>query len=328
MPQVSVIIPVYNGEKTIRETIASVLNQTFTDFELIIINDGSADKTPEILENISDARIKIFSFPNAGLSTSRNRGIDRASGKYIAFIDADDLWKPDKLEAQYQALEANIEAAVAYSWTDYIDETGQFLRRGPHCNFSGNVYSKLLLADFIGSGSNPMIRTQVFSEVGKFNESLRYVEDWEMWLRLAARYSFIVVPFVQVFYRKYAYSMSYNVWGMEAASLQILEQAFAEAPESIQSLKATCLGNRYKGLTTMALEAKPERLRALKAASLFWKTISYDSSLVKTRTFYKVLLKITAMAVLPSSLAQACFTRFERVFNTTTLSGYARLDDR
>ncbi|MCF3623160.1 glycosyltransferase family 2 protein, partial [Planktothrix agardhii] len=118
MPKISVIIPVYNGEKTIQKTIESVLQQTWQDFELIVINDGSQDATLEILSSIQDPRLRILSYSNAGLASSRNRGITEATGEYISFLDADDLWTPDKLEAQFQALEEHPEAAVAYSWTD------------------------------------------------------------------------------------------------------------------------------------------------------------------------------------------------------------------
>ncbi len=127
---ISVRIPVFNGEKTIKETIDSILNQFFQNIELIIIDDGSKDKTLEIIKNISDSRIKVFSYPNAGLSASRNRGISLAKGELISFIDADDLWTPDKLQAQWQALQENPQAAVAYSWTDYIDESSKFFKLG------------------------------------------------------------------------------------------------------------------------------------------------------------------------------------------------------
>src|SRR5919199_14579 len=155
MPLISVIIPVFNGEKTIQKTIESVLTQTVTDFELLVINDGSQDGTLEIVERIQDVRIKVFSYPNAGPSTSRNRGISHATSEYISFIDADDLWTPDKLEAQLKALQENPKAAVAYSWTDYIDESSQLLKRGGYMTVNGDVYPQLLLIDFIANGSNP-----------------------------------------------------------------------------------------------------------------------------------------------------------------------------
>lgn len=113
MPTISVIIPVYNGQKTIKETIQSVLNQTFADWELIIVNDGSQDATLEIINSINDYRIKVFSYSNAGVSSSRNRGIDQAQGEFISFLDADDLWTPDKLKEQLKALQENPQAALA-----------------------------------------------------------------------------------------------------------------------------------------------------------------------------------------------------------------------
>ena len=94
---ISVIIPAYNAEKTIRETIESVIKQTFSDWELIVVNDGSQDRTVEVVSQIKDPRIKLFSIPHAGVSASRNRGFDNSVGQFIAFLDADDLWKPEKL---------------------------------------------------------------------------------------------------------------------------------------------------------------------------------------------------------------------------------------
>ena len=122
MSLISVIIPAYNAELTIEETIAAVREQTVTNFELIIIDDGSTDRTVETVNKIEDSRIRLLSYQNEGLPTARNRGIENASGEYIAFLDADDLWTKDKLEKQLAMLETNPEAGVAYSQTCYIDE--------------------------------------------------------------------------------------------------------------------------------------------------------------------------------------------------------------
>ena len=200
MPLISVVIPVYNGEKTIAETIESVLNQSFSNFEIVVINDGSQDSTLDVIASIQDPRLKIFSHPNAGLSASRNRGISQSSGEFIAFLDADDLWTPDKLEAQLTALQENPNAAVAYSWTDFIDETGQFLADGSHRTANGDVYADLLLFNVLQNGSNPLIRMQALINIGNFDESLPSAEDWDMYLRLAARYHFICVSFPQILY--------------------------------------------------------------------------------------------------------------------------------
>ncbi len=327
MPVISVILPVYNGEKTIQKTIESVLNQTFSEFELIVINDGSQDSTLNVVSSIQDARIKVFSYPNSGQPASRNRGIVNAAGEYISFIDADDLWTPDKLESQLKALQENPQAAVAYSWTDYIDECGQFLRQGPHYNFRGDVYARLLLADFVGSGSNPLICRQALAEVGGFDDSLSNAHDWDMWLRLAARYHFVPVPSTQILYRLSNNSMSSNVSGMEASSLRIIERAFDQAPESLQYLKRHSIGNRYKGLTWKALEGPPERGRGLVAARFLWHAVINDFALLRKRLTWKVLFKIAVWILLPPQQAQIFITKFKTMSDIqSTLLMHFRLD--
>jgi glycosyltransferase involved in cell wall biosynthesis len=121
MQTISVVVPAYNAERTILETIASVQQQTFSDFELIVINDGSTDGTLEQLNTVKDPRLKVFSYENGGISVARNRGIAQATGEFIAFLDADDLWTPDKLELQLAALQQHPEVGVAYSWTCFMD---------------------------------------------------------------------------------------------------------------------------------------------------------------------------------------------------------------
>ncbi|NET62762.1 MAG: glycosyltransferase [Symploca sp. SIO2E6] len=325
MPLISVIIPVYNGEQTIRQTIESVLNQTFRDFELIVINDGSQDSTLKIVESIQDYRLQLCSYPNAGLAASRNRGISLASGEYVSCIDADDLWTPDKLEAQLKVLQENPQAALAYSWTDWIDEAGKFLRPGVHLTITGDVYGQLLLNDFVANGSNPLIRKQALREVGGFDESLPFSEDWDMWLRIAAHYHFVAVPAPQILYRQSTNSMSCNVWGMETASLQIIERAFNRAPDSLKHLKQDSLGNRYKYLLFKALEGLPQRQRAFAATRLLWEAVGHDPSLLGTRVIWKVLLKIVTVILLPPKQAQALFTKLQNLFNVKALLVHFRM---
>jgi glycosyltransferase involved in cell wall biosynthesis len=309
MPLISVIIPAYNAQKTIRETIESVLNQTFKDFELIVIDDGSQDSTVEIVSAFSDPRLRLFSYPNAGVSATRNRGLAQANSEFISFLDADDLWTPDKLEAQLKALQANPQAAVAYSWTDWIDESSQFLRPGGRITVNGNVYDKLLLRDFVESGSNPLIRRQALAQVGGFEQSVSPAEDWDMWLRLAACYEFVIVPSPQILYRISPGSASFDVWKMETASLQVIERAFAQAPESLQKLKREVLGNRYKYLTLKAMEGPPEGRRGLVAARFFLQALSNDPTwLRKTKLMLIVLFKIIVAILLPPRQAQALMT--------------------
>lgn len=326
MPLISVVIPVYNGEKTIKETLDSILHQTVSDLEILIINDGSQDSTLEIVTSIQDPRIQIFSYPNAGLAASRNRGIKLASTDYISFIDADDLWTADKLEAQYEALQSNPQVAVAYSWTDYIDDSSQFLRRGSHITVNGNAHAKLLVIDFLENGSNALIRKQALIDVGGFDESLPAAEDWDIFLKLAAKYSFVAVPSPQILYRISANSMSANVVRQEAACLKVLDRAFNQAPKSLQYLKRYSLGNLYKYLTAKALDGYPDWQQGLTAARLFWNSIQQDLSLLLARVTVKVLLKIVAMVLLPPPIAQALMKKNQKLTHTNTLLGLLKID--
>jgi glycosyltransferase involved in cell wall biosynthesis len=310
MATVSVVIPVYNGEKTIRETIESILNQTFKDFELIIINDGSEDATLEVVSSFQDTRLKVFSYPNAGLSASRNRGTFHAVGEYISFIDADDLWTPDKLEAQLKTLQDNPEAAVAYSWTNYIDESSQFLRPGGKPTASGNVLGKLLVINFLENGSNALFLRQALIDVGGFDESLSCAEDWDIYLRLAAHYSFVVVPSPQILYRVSTHSMSTNVVRQEAACLTVLKRAYAQAPKSIQYLKKYTWANLYTYLSFKALDAYADRHRGLIATRFLWQLITNDLSSLQRYSTWQVLLKVAVWVLLPPRKAQRVIEKF------------------
>lgn len=295
MPLISVVIPVYNGAKTIGETIASVLNQTLSDFEIVVINDGSQDSTLDVLRSISDPRIKIFSYANAGQAMSRNRGIAHASGEFIALLDADDLWAPDKLEAQYNALEAHPDAVVAYSWTDYIDESGCFLNRGSYITKNGNIYADLLTKNFIENGSNPLIRKWAFAEVGGFDTSLKNADDWDMWLRLAACYPFVCVAAPQVLYRCLTNSLSSNIHSVEASNLRILERCYQNAPDTVQPLKNLSLSNLYLYLTFKTLAANSSRSSGWTALRCLSLALKYQPCLWQKRR--KLLIQVLIKAV-------------------------------
>lgn len=253
MPTISVIVPAYNAERTILKTIESVQKQSFSDFELIVINDGSTDRTLELLGTIKDPRIKTFSYSNGGLPVARNRGISHATGDFITFLDADDLWTPDKLELQLAALQQHPEAGVAYSWTHFMDEQGESFHAGKPVFFEGNVYARLLVGNFLDSGSNPLIRKQAIESVGKFDPTLGSCEDWDFWLRLAARWPFVVVAKPQILYRKTSGAMSSKIEVMEKYNLIVIERAFQSAPLELQFLKNQSLANLYQFLAHLYL---------------------------------------------------------------------------
>ncbi|MDZ8028732.1 MAG: glycosyltransferase [Nostoc sp. DedQUE11] len=303
LPKISVIIPAYNSENTILNTINSVLSQTFIDLELIVINDGSQDSTLDIVKQIPDPRIKVFSYSNAGGNVSRNRGLNLAVGEFVSFLDADDLWTPDKLESQLKALQENLTAKVAYSWTDYIDTNGEFVLSGKRTNVNGDVYESLLVSNFLENGSNPLIYRTALITLGGFDESLAAAQDWDMWLRLASKFDFVCVPSVQILYRISANSVSSNLVRQEKACLQLLERAYQERPSALKQTWNTSIANLYKYLTCKALQKPLNRKKGLTAAKFLWRYFINDSLRFQNINFSsKLLLKIAIILILPTLL--------------------------
>ncbi|PZV06832.1 MAG: glycosyl transferase family A [Leptolyngbya sp.] len=305
MPTVSVVVPVYNGEATLAKTLESILNQTFSDLEVVVIDDGSTDGTLAVLSNFKDPRIKIFSYENGGLPVARNRGINRATGEFISFIDADDLWSIDKLEQQVQALNHHPQAGVAYSWTAFVDEQGEFLYARESSYLEGDVYPQLLVRNFISSGSNILVRRSVIETVGLFDPQLQSVEDWEYYLRLATHCHFAVVKQHQIFYRKSSRSMATNIPVMEVASLTVIERSFAKAPAHLQGLKAKSLSNLYRYLAKQCIgyACRPEELKV--ARQKLQQAIQYYPGTLMQRETQRLMIKVLALSLLPRHSARS-----------------------
>lgn len=316
MPKISVIIPAYNASSTINSTIQSVLLQSFSDFELIVIDDGSTDMTAEIVRDIKDSRIKLFSDRNCGLSVARNRGIEQAVGEYLAFLDADDLWTEDKLEKQLMVLEANPKAGVAYSWTSYIDEEDNLLYNCYPTSFQGNVLGKLLLTNFLHNGSNPLIRSSAVQSVGKFDPELKSGEDWDYYLRLAASYSFVVVPEYQILYRKTSTNMSSNVDRIRQSSYTVLEQAYQTAPGNLKHLYNQSLSILHLYCSELHLsnsKINPQELDRVREN--LWLSIYLQPKSLLNIDTQRVLLKFCLKRFLPDSnfhdLAKRVLSKFK-----------------
>ncbi|HLO87539.1 MAG TPA: glycosyltransferase [Nostocaceae cyanobacterium] len=303
LPKISVIIPAFNCESTIKRTIESVLNQTFTDWELIIINDGSTDATLDIISAFSDSRLKVFSFDNAGGNVSRNRGLKLAMGEFVSFLDGDDMWTSDKLLSQLKALQNNPQAAVAYSWTDYIDENDKIVISGGRLVANGNVYERLLLTNFLENGSNPLIRKEAIIELGGFDENLSAAQDWDMWLRLAAKFEFVNVPSAQILYRISANSVSSNLVRQERACLQVLEKAYQQKPSALRDNWHLSLANLYKYLTCKALQQPFNRQKGLTAGRFLYNYFLNDYARLKHLNFtFKLLVKVIILLIYPTLL--------------------------
>ncbi|TET98119.1 MAG: glycosyltransferase [Candidatus Stahlbacteria bacterium] len=202
-PKVSVIIPTYNRANMIEETIQSVLNQTFQDFEIIIVDDASTDDTERIIKNIDDDRIRYLRHErNKGGSAARNTGIMKARGKYIALFDSDDVWVKEKLERQIDVIEnSKLYPGVVYSGVKYIDSNGRW--KGTVVPFfKGNIHSYLLEENIVlGGGSTALIRKDCFDKAGLFDENFTSRHDLDLWIRIARKYNFDYVKTPLVYIR-------------------------------------------------------------------------------------------------------------------------------
>ncbi|MDY6902955.1 MAG: glycosyltransferase, partial [Cyanobacteriota bacterium] len=238
------------------------------------------------------------------------------SGQFISFLDADDIWTPEKLEKQLKALQANPQASVAYSWVDYIDENGEFFRHGNHITMNGNAYEKMLIQNILENGSNPLIRRQALINVGNFDPSLKFAEDWDMWLRLASCYDFVTVPYAHVLYRMSFSSVSTNVLEMEKACLKFIEKAFNNAPTSFQYLKRKSLTNLYHYLTFKSLESPSGQKNAFIAMRLFKNVIWNDLSVIMHwKTMSEAFFKIIMVILLPPKQYRYLKTKIKRIIS-------------
>ncbi len=203
-PTVSVVIPTYNRAYIINQTIQSVLAQTYPDFELILVDDGSRDNTQEVVNKFNDSRIRYIQHErNAGVSAARNTGIEAARGEYIAFLDSDDEWLPEKLEKQLKLFQqSEPQVGAIYTWLCFINEHNEVKRvRNPeHRGFLGE---NLLYANLLGTPSTMIVKRECFDKGVRFDSRLRCSEDWDLYLKLAQHYEFEVVPEVLVQYRDY-----------------------------------------------------------------------------------------------------------------------------
>jgi len=185
-PQVSVIIPTYNRAWIIEEAIHSVLAQDYTEFELIVVDDGSTDQTFDVLESYRND-IKVLSQKNKGVSAARNRGIAEASGKFIAFLDSDDLWLSQKLSVQIDFFNQTPDALICQTEEVWIRNGFRVNPKKRHKKPSGMIFKPSLKLCLV-SPSAVMIRRRLFDRVGGFDETLPACEDYDLWLRISCRF--------------------------------------------------------------------------------------------------------------------------------------------
>jgi glycosyltransferase involved in cell wall biosynthesis len=240
-PEFSVVIPAFNAEATIASSVGSVLGQTRTDVEIIVVDDGSTDATAAAVERVADERVRLVSQPNRGVSAARNEGIAGARGRYVAFLDSDDLWLPRYLELAAQALASTARPGFAYTDAYAFDPiTGKVGRRGmvgrqppvPPPNDRNEFLLELLERNFVHVSTS--IPREVIEEVGGFDPAATPAEDYGLWLRIAVRgYDVAWIPGRHALYRIHAEQASRNELKLrrgEAAALRTIDPGDLPTP--------------------------------------------------------------------------------------------------
>jgi glycosyltransferase involved in cell wall biosynthesis len=260
---VTVVIPAYNAASTLDETLRSVRAQTHRRLEIVVVDDGSTDATAEIVRRhvTSDSRIRLLKQANRGVADARNRGAKEGQANLLAFIDADDLWAPDKIEKQLRAFDdAPPSAALIYTWYARINASSCIVEASERPVFEGNVLGRLCRGNFVGNGSSIVVKRDAFEEVKGFDPGLRAskaqgCEDWLFYLRVAERYEFGVVPEVLTGYRKIPSNMSNDVMRMRRSWLSVASEMEQRHPELKREIAAGTLEFTAR-LLTLAMELR------------------------------------------------------------------------
>lgn len=220
-PLISVIIPTYNRAAFLREAVASVWAQTETDFELLIVDDGSTDATPQICAAWG-ARVRYLRQPRRGVSASRNHGRREAAGRFLAFLDSDDLWAPEKLARQRAWLEQHPSVLLCHTDEIWIRNGRRINQKNIHRKAGGWIYP-LCLPRCVISPSAVCMRRELFEAVGEFDEELPLCEDYDLWLRVTARHEvgFLEAPLV-IKRGGHADQLSQSEWGLDRYRVRAL----------------------------------------------------------------------------------------------------------
>ena len=277
-PKVSVIIATHNRKEFLKDTVDSVLSQTFKDFELIIINDGSADGTEELIKAYTDKRIKYFYQKKQGQNGAKNAGLIKAQGEYISILDSDDIWLPTKLEKQVNILDQHHEIGLVYSGTLVIDENNNVTGKKPLLSYNGNVLDKLLMTNFIYNGSNALYRKDCILKAGIFDPEIPSMTDWGLYLKFAVHYKFYCVEEYLLKYRIHKENMSCDFKKYEKSGFIILDKIFniKELDKKYFELKNRAYAFRYRYMGRRYFESglnKESRNYLLKALELDWKLL-------------------------------------------------------
>lgn len=232
-PVVSVVIATYNMAGYLPLAVRSALDQTYRDIEVLIVDDGSTDGTRNRVEPLlDDPRVRYLQQKNGGQAVAKNHGVRESRGDYVAFLDADDIWEPEKLELQMPLFVRSARTGVVFSRLAYIDESGARLRVADNELFRGRVTGPLLIRNFIGFGSC-VVRKACFDRLGGFDETIGMGIDYDLWLRFSSEYEFDFVDRPLLRYRVWSGQMSNNCRKRYVSGISIMRRFLKRFPRLV-----------------------------------------------------------------------------------------------
>ncbi|MDF0750462.1 glycosyltransferase [Marinobacter sp. 71-i] len=283
-PLVSIVTPTYNRADFIEQAVNSVLAQTYANFELLIVDDGSTDNTRELLEPaLADSRVRYFHQENQGQSVARNLAISEAKGDFVCFLDSDNYWPPEKLEKQVELFRQHSDYDVIYGDIIIIDETGKEVTRKNMSRYSGHI-ARYMIRDNCVSMNTAMAKRRCFDELGAMSGKRRVADDYDLWLRFSARFRFLYVPEFFAYYRVMDDQISSDKTRRFDSNWQIItdfrrefpdamsEQDFDSGFAAFHSRKARYLASQGARSEAMTEMLKALRLRPLRRAS--WRSLA------------------------------------------------------
>lgn len=268
-PKVSVCIPNYNGSQYIENAIQSVLNQSYTNFELIIVDNCSTDNSIEVINKFSDPRIKIYRNPtNIGMVKNWNKCISLASGEYLCLLSHDDVLEKDMLMKESKVLDLNPNVGFVFSLVKFINSKGEILNRSTlffntqHISImKGETFFKKNVCENMVFMPSVMVRKECYRTLGNFDETTSYTCDWEMWLRISLHYDVAFIPEPLAYYRSHPTSLTNVVinsdgflWPM--AEYNTLKKVFSIIPPDkkyLFSLKSKSMNNLAKRSVALSI---------------------------------------------------------------------------
>ena len=308
MTSVSVIIPAYNAEKFIVETIQSLQRQTFSDFEIIVVDDGSTDQTESLVMQIDEPKLRLLSVEHQGVSATRNRGVAASQGKFIAFLDADDLWTPNTLQLYVEALTLNSAADLSYGWTYFwnydLNNSSDVTKLISPSATGATAYLAMLERNIVGNGSNIFVRRSAFDAVGGFDQTLTHGEEWEFCFRVALQGEVALVPQPLVYYRQHSTSNCSDFEPAKTSSFKALDKIYHLAPPEYKTLKVKVQASMYIYIANLYLTRTNTKAGIQSARKNWIDGISKWPSNIFEKQAVSVGLKLFFFPTLPVKLSK------------------------